>query len=603
MSNSRRSRAKPRSGHTLSASTGSWAGTEPFSYAYQWELCNGAGEGCANISGATGTTYPLGLGDGGGTLRVLVTAKNSVGSIGATSPASPMVPRAVRVTEYSYDADGNLQSRTNGNGDTTTYAYDPDDEQTKVTEPGGATTETGYDADGLVISQTDGSGNTTKYTRNVLGEVTEVTDSLGRKTTKEYDPAGNLTSLTDPEGRTTSYSYDAANRLTEVSYSDGKTPAVKYEYNADGDRTKIIDGTGTSTYAYDQLDHPTEATDGYGDTVGYEYNLDNQPTKVTYPNGKAVERSYDADGRLAAVTDWLGEATSFSYDPDSELTAITFPAGTGESDHYAYDDGGLMSEASFAKGSETLASLAYARDPEGNVTKTVAKGLPGGETTEYEYDEDGRLSTVNGVERYAYDAAGNIEKDYFWENIFDSADELTSSFECSLPLHCQHRSFAYNEEGERTKATPNSGPATTYGHNQAEELTSVSRPEEEEGSTPKIEDSYAYNGEGLRITETISGITNYLTWDTAEELPTMLSDGTDSFIYGPGGLPIEQINNGTGTVQYLHHDQQGSTRLLTSTRAKLWAGAATRTTGARAAKGQPRRHWRMTANTPTRTPA
>jgi RHS repeat-associated protein len=35
------------------------------------------------------------------------------------------------------------------------------------------------------------------------------------------------------------------------------------------------------------------------------------------------------------------------------------------------------------------------------------------------------------------------------------------------------------------------------------------------------------------------------------------------FIYGPAGLLIEQINNSTGTVTYLHHDQAGSTRLLT----------------------------------------
>jgi RHS repeat-associated protein len=35
------------------------------------------------------------------------------------------------------------------------------------------------------------------------------------------------------------------------------------------------------------------------------------------------------------------------------------------------------------------------------------------------------------------------------------------------------------------------------------------------------------------------------------------------FIYGPDNLPIEQINNTTGAVEYLHHDQQGSTRLLT----------------------------------------
>ncbi len=78
-------------GQTLSASTGAWAGTEPFSYTYQWELCNSAGEGCANITGATSSTYALGPGDVGDTLRVAVTAKNSVGSNTATSHASPVV--------------------------------------------------------------------------------------------------------------------------------------------------------------------------------------------------------------------------------------------------------------------------------------------------------------------------------------------------------------------------------------------------------------------------------------------------------------------------------------------------------------------------------
>jgi RHS repeat-associated protein len=35
------------------------------------------------------------------------------------------------------------------------------------------------------------------------------------------------------------------------------------------------------------------------------------------------------------------------------------------------------------------------------------------------------------------------------------------------------------------------------------------------------------------------------------------------YAYGPGGLPVEQINTTTGTITYLHHDQAGSTRLLT----------------------------------------
>jgi len=41
------------------------------------------------------------------------------------------------------------------------------------------------------------------------------------------------------------------------------------------------------------------------------------------------------------------------------------------------------------------------------------------------------------------------------------------------------------------------------------------------------------------------------------------SVGGHIFIYGPGEMSVEQINNTTGTITYLHHDQTGSTRLLT----------------------------------------
>jgi RHS repeat-associated protein len=88
----------------------------------------------------------------------------------------------------------------------------------------------------------------------------------------------------------------------------------------------------------------------------------------------------------------------------------------------------------------------------------------------------------------------------------------------------------------------------------------VERPKE--GAIAEIKDTYAYDGSGLRASQTISGTTTYLVWDGTEELPLILSDTTNSYIYGPGGLPVEQISSG-GTVTYLHHDQQGSTRLLT----------------------------------------
>lgn len=172
------------------------------------------------------------------------------------------------------------------------------------------------------------------------------------------------------------------------------------------------------------------------------------------------------------------------------------------------------------------------------------------------------MEKLNGIVRYTYDAAGNIETDLFWHNTFDAADQLIAAEECSLPPHCKHRAYTYNGEGERTGATPPNGPATAYGYNKDEELISVQRPEE--GTTTKIEDSYAYNGEGVRTSQTVAGMKSYLIWDEAEGLPTLLDDGANSYIYGPEGLPIEQVNNSTGAVVYMHHDQQGSTRLLTS---------------------------------------
>jgi RHS repeat-associated protein len=461
-------------------------------------------------------------------------------------------------TEYKYNADGDLESVKDANKHTTSYSYNDADEPVKVKEANGDTTETEYDKGGEVIAQIDGNKHETKYKRNLLEQPIEVTDPFGRVTTEEYDPVGKLVKLTDPEKRTTSYTYDPANRLTEVSYSDGKTPSVKYEYNENGDRTKMTDGSGTTTNTYDQLDRLTESENGNKEVVKYEYNLANKQTKLTYPNGKAVTRAFDKDDRLEKLTDWLEHATTFAYDEDSGVKAITFPSETKDVDTYTYNDADQMTDVKMKKGSETLASLTYTRDDDGQVKRTTSKSLPGAETTETTYDEDNRLTKYGSAE-YKYDPANNPTQTGGTTQMFNEGDELEKAGTTG---------YSFGEDEERTKQSPASGPVTTYGWNQAEELTTVQRPAE--GESPKIEDSYTYNGEDLRASETINGTTNHLAWDMAElELPLILSNGTNSIIYGPNNMPVEQINNSTGAVLYLHHDQQGSTRLLTGSTGKV----------------------------------
>jgi hypothetical protein len=80
-----------RDGQLLSVVDGSWSGTEPISYSYQWQLCDAAGEGCEEIRGATGSTLRLSPFDVGGTLDAIVTATNAGGSSAATTPATAKV--------------------------------------------------------------------------------------------------------------------------------------------------------------------------------------------------------------------------------------------------------------------------------------------------------------------------------------------------------------------------------------------------------------------------------------------------------------------------------------------------------------------------------
>jgi Ig domain of plant-specific actin-binding protein len=80
-----------RVGETLTASPGTWTGTQPITFVFQWRHCDASGSGCSDLGGATGPTYVVQSSDLGGTLRVSVTATNTEGSNTATSAATDVV--------------------------------------------------------------------------------------------------------------------------------------------------------------------------------------------------------------------------------------------------------------------------------------------------------------------------------------------------------------------------------------------------------------------------------------------------------------------------------------------------------------------------------
>jgi RHS repeat-associated protein len=454
------------------------------------------------------------------------------------------------VTEasYTYDADGNQLSATNADGQTASYAYDADNEPTSTTLPDGTTTSTGYDADGNVTSQTDGRGKTTTYTYNALDQRITAEDPDSRTTTYGYDGVGNLTSLTDPAGRTTTNTYDAANELTAVSYSDGVTPNATYTYTSDGLPHTMVDGTGTTTYTYDALDRLTQVEDGNSDTIGYGYDLANNQTTISYPGSShTVTRTFDHAGNLASVEDWLSNTTTFAYDADNNLATTTFPGAVGQQDTYAYDNTDQPAANATVTTAATLASVNYTYDPAGNLAQQTTVN-PSIDAESYTYSPAGRL-IANGSNAYNYDNTGNatLLPGSSTALAYDNADQLTSG---------PAGSYTYNSLGQRTELTAGS-VNTNYAWNQADELTANT------GGSPSINLSYGYDGNALLQKATTSGTTKELTWDATTTVPVLVKDGTTNIIYGPDQLPIEQIGS-SGTPIYYHHDQLGSTILLTN---------------------------------------
>jgi glucose/arabinose dehydrogenase len=79
-------------GATLTTSDGSWSGTQPMSFMYQWLRCSSLKlNSCGTIADATAKTYVATSGDVNTRLRVQVTASNVAGSAVATSSATAMV--------------------------------------------------------------------------------------------------------------------------------------------------------------------------------------------------------------------------------------------------------------------------------------------------------------------------------------------------------------------------------------------------------------------------------------------------------------------------------------------------------------------------------
>ena len=385
----------------LLTSTASGAGTE-YSFSTAFSTSN--------------TTYFTGSSFDGITSAANLTSDIALGSLSA-----PVV------TLYAYDAANHVRQVAQG-VQTRTFAYDGLGRPTSITTP-----EAGTDT----LSYTTSSGGLCSGDPN---NVCQKTDARGVVTTYYYDALNRLTgkSYTIPSGSNVAAMPNVCTTPTSQSanlcYTYDQGGASAY---ALGRRTKMVDPSGSETYAYDAAGRVKQLTKIIGTesyVLGYQYNVGNEVTQVTYPSGRVVQQSYNAVGQLCEIatstagcgTSSSPFATGYAYDASGNLTGFTFGNGVAAAYNFSLNRSQLSS-LSYTKSGTTLFGLNYwyqlnstnctAGTPGNNgQIQCITDGVNSGRTVNYTYDALGRLNTAltNGSSSYAqwglaetYDRYGN----------------------------------------------------------------------------------------------------------------------------------------------------------------------------------------------------
>jgi len=332
-----------------------------------------------------------------------------VKSTGQSQPAGSGC--AASASAITYDANGNVASRTDFNGNMTTFSYDM--------------------ARNLETRRTEGlnaAGNATPATRTItttwhptwrLPLVTSefsgatATGTALRRTTNVYDAKGNITSIAevDPVRNLT--------RTTTMTYTySSLVPGLVITKVVNGPRT---DATDTTTYNYYDANAtctPSSAaplidpitntsppnlgcrgqlqsmTNALGQTTTYDrYNHHGQVEQMTDANGLVTTNTYDLRQRLLSRT--VGtQTTSLTYDNAGQVIQLTMPDNSQL--NYTYDAAHRLTEVQDTLGNK----VTYTLDSEGNRINEVTTDPLGGlaKTITRSYDALNRLQQVTGVE-------------------------------------------------------------------------------------------------------------------------------------------------------------------------------------------------------------
>ncbi len=413
---------------------------------------------------------------------------------------------------YSYDADANVITKTDGRAIPINYLYDALNRPTGRTYSNGdpAVTysydqvQTGYYNIGRRTGMTD-AGGSESFDYDQLGRMQtdqRTTNSVMKTSTYTYNFDGSLATLTYPSGREITYTYNAAAQpISAVDIANSVTYATNASYAPQGVLAQIQSGTNlVTTYIYNQRLQPC----WFFATTGSPLPLQGTTCNSTAsPAGNILDLKYNYNLTVADNGNVIGIANN----RDSTRT-----------ESFAYDQVNRISSAQTSSTSGgNCWGESYTIDQWSNLTGIGAVSGYGGCTQE-------GLSvgvTANNqlyATGFSYDDSGNMVRDARNSYVWNSESEIKSA-----------AGITYVYDGDGNRLAKSSGKTYWYGLG-GEVL-------DESNSTGSITDEYVYFDDKRIAHRDASGNIYYYAEDKLVSARTLVLAGQTSPCYDADFYP------------------------------------------------------------------
>ncbi len=337
---------------------------------------------------------------------------------------SLLMPEGTPTSQYEYDLLGRLKKKINPDLTEREAVYDDVNNVVTIYDELDHFTKKYFDKLGRLI-KVENAEYAEEYTYNYQGMIETKTDPLGRVYTNEYDESGRPLYSYNPDNTFKRFVYNNKENTVEVYDEKGGKKEVKYDWDENVIWVKdYTNGSFNLTeYQYNDKGNLMKMKDAKGNTTFYEYGLFGVE-RILYPDSSEEYLVYDCVGNVIEKT--TGQRTikyhynaasqliqieypdflvSFTYDENGNRTAIENPQSTAV---YVYDSRNrLSSETKTVDGAEYTTSYAY--DAVSHLISTI---YPDGTVVEQNYDDVGRVTSVNGYATYFWNETQLLQIQY-----------------------------------------------------------------------------------------------------------------------------------------------------------------------------------------------